>query len=90
MSHQENIKSPNERAPEKESVHLKAFSFYKKQDENFKFLKEFKTFDFVTKNTAIAIDGKDTLTAKKDCYILFPNKNTPVGSEVFILAEELQ
>lgn len=59
---------------------------YKKQTENFSFVTNFNTFDFLTKDQVIAIDGSKKIYAPDDGYIIFPNSNDPVGTEAFLFA----
>jgi predicted deacylase len=79
-----------ERAPSPPRVqrHLTLTTFYKKTHQDFCFLKKFRNLDAVGADEPIAEVNGLVLRAKRDCAIIFPNADRPVGIEAFMLAEE--
>jgi succinylglutamate desuccinylase len=68
---------------------LKSSDIYKKQTNDFKFTKKYCTFDKISKNELICIDGNNNIYYPKNKYILFPRENYDIGIEAFILAEDI-
>ncbi len=65
--------------------YLKVTSMYKKNSKNFKFTKQYNTFDKISKNEVIATDSSLLVSALKPGRIMFPNSNSPVGTDSFWL-----
>ena len=65
--------------------YLNVVSMYKKNTNDFKFATEFATFDNVSKNEVIAVDAGISISALNSGRIMFPNDNSPVGTEAFWL-----
>lgn len=60
---------------------------HKKQTEDFKFTKDYISFDNVSAGEIIAHD-KDAITMDVDGYIIFPSAKDPIGIEAFLFAKE--
>lgn len=60
---------------------------HKKQTEDFKFTKEYLSFDKISAGEIIAHD-KDQITMDVDGYIIFPSTKDPIGVEAFLFAKE--
>jgi succinylglutamate desuccinylase len=67
---------------------LQAYSLHKRRNEQFSFMKEFKTFDVIEKGELFGKDGDSELITDRESYILFPRPNNKVGIEAFALAEK--
>ena len=60
-----------------------------KQNEDFRFSREFKNFDELEEGELIATDGDIKYFAKKGQFVLFPRADKPVGGEVFTLGRRV-
>lgn len=84
------IESTTPRNTSTDTRHLQATQFYIKQSDSFHFRHTYKTFDYIPAGTHMATDGDHNIVVEKDSYILFPNESTHIGTEAYILAEEIR
>ncbi|MFH1720567.1 MAG: succinylglutamate desuccinylase/aspartoacylase family protein [Patescibacteria group bacterium] len=68
-----------------EPIYLQVYAKIIAESEDFAFANEYNNFDFVKKGQKIAVDGKKTIFAEKDSYIIFPKKDTSPKSVVCFL-----
>lgn len=61
---------------------------YKKTHEDCRFACAFNSFDLIGANEPIVIENSHVFSTNVDSIILFPNVTGPIGTEIFILANE--
>lgn len=70
----------------------KVYEFYYahfKENDDFSFTQEYKSFDDVRAGDVIAHDGGKELSAQYDGKIIFPFAQDPIGSDVYMLLKEM-
>lgn len=60
------------------------------KSKSYKLKKSFSDFEFVPKDTIIAIDVGEELKAPEDSMILFASPKNMVGAEAFVLGREVK
>lgn len=65
---------------------LQVDDMYVRQNKDFTFAKDFRTFDRVERGQLICTDGEHEIYADAAVHLLFPGSNNPIGVEAYMTA----
>ncbi len=66
---------------------ISVYEMYISKADGFRLAKKFKDFEKISVGETIGFDGPETVVAKQDSVIIFPNENIPAGGEAFLLGK---
>ena len=72
-----------------EQQRVRMYQLYITKTDSFRLTRGFWNFEVIEKDELIGMDGEQEVRAPKKSYILFPHNRNKVGSEAFLLGEEV-